>query len=410
MYNANAQWASDTETSVPSDEHGLANSLDGLRIAITIFDSHERLIFANQHFCRLLPSLPPRADLIGRTYEDLIRQEARLGLLDSELCAQLDYFIVARRAQLISVPSQALDIALADGRKLSVQASPIHDGWILHWSDVTEARRDAAELAEMRRRARLDGESAARQDGYLSGVANSSDPGVAQSEESRTVLRTMSHELKTPLNAIIGFSDLMSSMADRLGPEQVKEYAELIHGSGQNLMRLINQIVDLSKIAGGQYDLNRRDVDISSIIWIVKSTLEGAAIAKHIRIDADGAPLGIILSADEAACEIMITQLLDNAIRYTQSGGLIRIAAMRQDGFIRIVVADNGPGVAAKDLARILQPFEQISRAASDEKSAGGGLGLTLVKAFAELHGGRLVLASSPQKGLTATLDLPVTG
>ena len=124
-----------------------------------------------------------------------------------------------------------------------------------------------------------------------------------------------------------------------------------------------------------------------------------------IAIDADACPIGLIVEADETAFTTMMQNLLDNAVTFGRPGGIIRLSATRESATIALRIADDGPGVAEADLERILEPFEQA--AASGEHDKGAGLGLTLVKAFAELEGGRLALSSAPGKGFAATVTLP---
>ena len=148
----------------------------------------------------------------------------------------------------------------------------------------------------------------------------------------KTFLRTMSHELKTPLNAIIGFSDLLVQMCDRFGPEQVKEYAGLIHAGGNNLLRLLNQILDLTKIAGGKFELSRTRLDAGGALWIACDGLVERAAAKGITLDASACPVGLLVDADEAAFGQMIHQLLDNALAFTPPGGTVRLSVKRSNG------------------------------------------------------------------------------
>jgi cell cycle sensor histidine kinase DivJ len=215
----------------------------------------------------------------------------------------------------------------------------------------------------------------------------------------------MSHELKTPLNAILGFSELMTAMAGRLSPQQVREYSALIHQGGSSLLKIINQIMDLTKISAGRYELRRIRLDAGSQLWLLKEEFEARAAARGMVIDADACPIGLIVEADESVFATMMQNLLDNAVTFGRPGGTIRLSASRESGTIALRIADDGPGVAEADLERILEPFEQA--AASAEHDKGAGLGLTLVKAFAELEGGRLALSSAPGKGFAATVTLP---
>jgi signal transduction histidine kinase len=225
----------------------------------------------------------------------------------------------------------------------------------------------------------------------------------------KTLLRTMSHELKTPLNAILGFSDLLNQMAERFSADQVKEYATLIHAGGQNLLKLINQILDLSRLAAGKFEPQPVRMDVSGALWVAKDAFAERAAAKNIEIDAEGCPIGLLADVDEAAFGQILTQLMLNAVTYTQEGGRVMLRARISDGRIVLSIADNGPGVAVDDLGRILQPFEQGGRSTTDHEH-GAGLGLTLAKAFAEVHGGSLSIASEQGKGFTAIIELPETG
>jgi cell cycle sensor histidine kinase DivJ len=218
------------------------------------------------------------------------------------------------------------------------------------------------------------------------------------------LLRTMSHELKTPLNAILGFSDLMVNLADNMGPAQVREYAGLIHQGGCNLFKMLNQIMDLTKVSAGRYDLQKAALDAGQLISAARDNYLARAAAKNIAIAAV-CPPGLKVMADENVLTNMLNALLDNAVTFTQDAGRIELLAERMDGNVQLRVRDTGPGVPAADLDRILQPFEHAGKVADHAK--GAGLGLTLVKAFAELHGGALAVESGPGEGFLAIITLP---
>jgi cell cycle sensor histidine kinase DivJ len=216
----------------------------------------------------------------------------------------------------------------------------------------------------------------------------------------------MSHELKTPLNAIIGFSDLLGTLADSASPDQIREYAGLIHTGGNNLLRMLNQIMDLTKISAGRYELNRQPLDAGLSLWALKDRFDEAAGAKAIEIAVEDCDSGLTVDIDETAYNTLLGNLVENAVNFTPQGGRIRLGAVRDGGSVCITVADNGPGVAEADLTRILEPFEQGGRSTTDHP-AGAGLGLTLVKAICELLGGTLTLQSKPGEGFTAIVALP---
>ncbi len=517
------------EAATPS----VMEALDCLRVAIAVFDAQEHLVFANEHFNYMFRSLPSRDELMGCSYEDMIRMEISGGYItDADAMNDVENYVACRRAQLFAGDYSPRDVPLADGRIIEIKTRRTKErGWITLWTDVTLARQNLKLLhaaialsadafaffdrndrltlcneeyaaingvssthdliglsfanvikrvadhavanadtnlwlekrAEihgvpagaitmetksgtaylLRDRAAGDGgrivvltdvtdhhraekalaeqtraldatrralevtkaESEA-QANYLAVLSTRLDQTTASANTTKTtLLRTMSHELKTPLNAIIGFSDLLSSLADRASPDQIREYAGLIHLGGNNLLRLLNQILDLTKISAGRYDLHCQAMDVGGSLWEAKERFEDRAGAKNIEIEAADCALAVV--ADENAYTAMLNYLIENAVNFTHPGGKVWLSAEQTDKLIRIIVTDNGPGVAESDLARILEPFEQGGRSTTDHE-AGAGLGLTLVKAFSELHGGSLTVQSSPGKGFTATIELPV--
>ncbi|HWC62749.1 MAG TPA: HAMP domain-containing sensor histidine kinase, partial [Rhizomicrobium sp.] len=274
-------------------------------------------------------------------------------------------------------------------------------------TDITEKARAEDALAQAQRSLEDARHQAARQSGYLADLTKRLDLASAQADNAKTMLlRTMSHELKTPLNAILGFSDLMLNLADTMGPDQVREYAGLIHQGGCNLFKMLNQIMDLTKISAGRYDLQKAVLDAGQLISAARDNYLARSAAKNIAIAAL-CPPGLKVVADENVLTNMLNALLDNAVTFTQESGRIELSAEMMDGKVELRVRDNGPGVAAADLDRILQPFEHAGKAADHAK--GAGLGLTLVKAFAELHGGTLAVESGPGKGFRAIIILPAS-
>jgi two-component system cell cycle sensor histidine kinase PleC len=282
------------------------------------------------------------------------------------------------------------------------------------FTDITDSRRTEAALDEQTKAleraktalARSESE-ARKQARYLADLSEKLGAVQAEAGTAKTAfLRTMSHELKTPLNAIIGFADLLRNTPGRFSAEQLGEYAELIHGAGNNLLRLLNQILDLTKIAAGRYELNRSTMESQCAVRTALDAVAAMAADKAIVLDESAVPGACPVNADEGALTAMLQQLLENAIHFSPEGSTVRLIAGQENGGTWLSVCDNGPGVAAKDLPRILEPFEQVGRGTADH-SGGAGLGLTLVKALAELQDGALTLASEPGKGFTATITLP---
>ena len=195
-------------------------------------------------------------------------------------------------------------------------------------------------------------------------------------------------------------------MADNLTPVQVREYAGLVHQGGNNLLKIINQIMDLTKISAGRYDLRRMPVDAGSVLWLTRDVFLSRAAARNIEIDADACPVGLMADADESVFTAMVHSLVDNAVTFC-TGSKITLSAHVTEAGIAVTVADDGGGVAPQDLARIQEPFEHAGHCEGSQHAKGAGLGLTLVKSFAELHGGWLELDSELGEGFRATITLP---
>jgi len=215
----------------------------------------------------------------------------------------------------------------------------------------------------------------------------------------------MSHELRTPLNAIIGFSEVMSEgMFGELNEKQ-QEYSQDIHASGQHLLSLINDILDLSKIEAGRMELEITEFHlptaIENALTLVRERAGRREIALEIHIDER---LGHI-EADERKIRQVVLNLLSNAIKFTPEGGRIDVRARPSDGSLELSVTDTGIGIAPEDHEAVFEEFRQVGR--SDKKAEGTGLGLTLCRKFIELHGGRIWVKSEVGHGSTFTFTIP---
>jgi signal transduction histidine kinase len=229
----------------------------------------------------------------------------------------------------------------------------------------------------------------------------------AASRHKSEFLANMSHELRTPLNAVIGFSEvLIQRMFGELNDKQ-DEYLKDIYASGQHLLSLINDILDLSKIEAGRMELAAAPFHLPSAlenaVTLVKERAGRHGIALELDIDRR---LGEIVG-DERKVKQVLLNLLSNAVKFTPEGGRISLKAGRTDGMVQIAVSDTGIGIAPEDQAAIFEEFRQVG---SDEsrKQEGTGLGLTLAKKFVELHGGRIWVESELGRGSSFTFTLPL--
>jgi signal transduction histidine kinase/DNA-binding response OmpR family regulator len=220
-------------------------------------------------------------------------------------------------------------------------------------------------------------------------------------------LANMSHELRTPLNAILGFSELLIDAKNGQFPAATSlRFLEQIHTSGQHLLGLINDILDLSKIEAGQMELRLQMVSVADVVSQVASIVEPLAAQKQLHIESEARGAGQIL-ADEGKLKQMILNLVSNAIKFTPAGGTVTVTAARVGDRLEIAVSDNGIGIAEHDLDRLFKEFQQIDSGA-DRKQQGTGLGLVLTRRLAVLHGGNVRAESELGAGSRFTIDLPV--
>ena len=220
-------------------------------------------------------------------------------------------------------------------------------------------------------------------------------------------LANMSHELRTPLNAIIGFSEMMQRQL--LGPVGNARYLDYIGGireSGEHLLDLINDILDMSKIEIGKYELYVEEMNIGKIIRLAVHMIEGRAHEAQVRLITDDLPDDIQVTADRRALMQILLNLLSNAVKFTNPGGSVEVRCLRELGGIAIAVTDTGIGIPKDKLEVVTLPFEQAGSELT-RKYEGSGLGLAITKDLIELHGGTLDIESELGVGTTVTVTLP---
>jgi len=221
-------------------------------------------------------------------------------------------------------------------------------------------------------------------------------------------LANMSHELRTPLNAIIGFSHIIASeMMGPVGTAKYLSYGRDIERSGQHLLQLIGEILDLAKIETGKFSLDEAEVDLGEVVRDAVRVIQPQSEAAHVALEVGNDGAGLIVRADPLRLKQILLNLLSNAVKFTDRGGQVRIEAEAADGAgLAIRVIDTGIGIAPEDIERIMLPFEQVGSAMA-RNTGGTGLGLALAREFAALHEGTLTLDSRLGQGTTATVRLP---
>lgn len=231
--------------------------------------------------------------------------------------------------------------------------------------------------------------------------------GPPRERAKQSFLAAMSHELRTPLNAIIGFAEIID--AEVFGPLSVPQYHGYVRdilGSARHLLHIIEDVLEITRAEAGELVLNRREVDVASLIGQALVSVQGQCKAKRIKIAAD-LPQDVVIKVDPDKLARVLASLLSNAVKFSNDGSVVRLAVRLQDcGLVAITVQDKGIGMREEAIERAFAPFVQLDDDLSRQFD-GSGLGLPLARLLTELHGGSIRLDSIPGSGTTATLSLP---
>ncbi len=369
-----------TEQALRESEENFRNLFENSQLGISV-SRNEKLLFCNQAF----------AKIFGFDDTDDIMQISSTQLLAAphERDRTMKY-IDARTAGEPVPETYEFEGVRKDGnriwlrrsaRTVSWRSMPAIQGTVI---DVTNRRRAKERL----RKAMTDAEFANR---------SKSD-----------FLAKMSHELRTPLNAIIGFSEVLKAETfGALGHPKYEEYVGDISASGHHLLDMINDILDMSKIEAGKYELRIGEVDPRQVaqetIHVFNPEIEQNRLSVEMQFDDDVAEL----TGDPRAMKQILLNLLSNAIKFTPRGGKITVAVeCAADNFLDISVTDTGIGIAADDIAKVLKPFNQVG-SAQVTVHHGTGLGLPIVNSLVELHKGRMQISSEPGVGTTVRVSFP---
>jgi signal transduction histidine kinase len=232
------------------------------------------------------------------------------------------------------------------------------------------------------------------------------DGAEAANRTKSEFLANMSHELRTPLNAVIGFSEMIK--VEMFGPvsERYRGYAADIFNSGSHLLELINEILDLSKLEAGQFELSEEEIDLTGTVVACLHLVGAQAQKSKIQISTALGPEVRLIRGDDRRMRQILINLLSNAVKFTPEGGKVRVSSFLKNGGLAIEVSDTGIGIAAEDIPKVMASFGQIESKIS-RKHEGSGLGLPLAKHLVELHGGTLTIESQVNVGTTVTVMLP---
>ena len=357
------------------------------------------------------------AGTAGREAKGADRQAAE-GAVSAlrEFAIQLDNATTARTKALIAQNASAYERSrnLFIGTAAGAILLALTLGFVLSWSLIGPIQRIEARLA-----ATASGDFAGHVDvsnrdelGALAANVNRMNDELrrlykeleAASQHKSDFLASMSHELRTPLNAIIGFSQVLREEMVGEVNEKQKEYLDDILSSGNHLLSLINDVLDLSKVEAGQVELDIAQFSLREALESGVVMVRERATTDGVRITVEPTDVGIV-SGDERRVRQVIFNLLSNAVKFTPEGGSVDVHAQRVNGEVRVLVADSGPGIAAEDRERIFEEFQQTE--AGIEQREGTGLGLALSKRLVELHGGRIWVEGEVGEGSTFVFTLP---
>jgi cell cycle sensor histidine kinase DivJ len=248
---------------------------------------------------------------------------------------------------------------------------------------------------------------AGQSDAELDALKAERDAALAANRSKSEFLAAVSHELRTPLNAIIGFSDVMKQRLFGPLPARYAEYGDLIHESGAHLLELIGDVLDMSKIEADRYELTPEPFDARDVVEICTKMLRLKAQEAGLALYCETGDAPLQVQADRKAMRQILLNLLSNAVKFTPDGGAVVVMARAQGPDLVLAVGDSGVGIAADELDSIGKPYSQ-SNSGRTTSERGTGLGLSLVRSLAEMHGGTMSVQSAPNAGTTVTVRLPV--
>jgi two-component system cell cycle sensor histidine kinase PleC len=378
----------------------LRDAIETIPEAFVLWDADNRLVLCNSNF-QELHDLPDEAITVGASYESLVAAGQKP---------------VVRNKIVTAGPAipgaRTFEAQLEDGRWLHISERRTKDGgYVSVGTDITALKTHEEKLIDSEKRLMATVQdlrvsqqrSAELTEKYAVEKMRAEEANQAKSK----FLANMSHELRTPLNAIIGFSEIMeSNMFGPLGSEKYHEYCGDIRGSGQYLLEVINDILDMSKIEAGRIRLDFEDLDLDTLLSEAMRVVSARAEEKQLDVASRISP-DLRLRADRRALKQVVLNLLSNAVKFTPAGGRITVRGRVSGECIVLAIADTGIGIAKDALAKLGRPFEQVESQLT-KSHQGSGLGLAISKSLVNLHGGRMHIRSRLGKGTLVVVRLPL--
>jgi two-component system, cell cycle sensor histidine kinase PleC len=386
----------------------LKDAIENISEAFVLWDTESKLVLCNSKY-QQFHSLPASVCVPG-THYNVVAQSSREPVVKQYVPGQ----IIDRSG------ARSVEVQLADSRWLQINERRTKDGgFVSVGTDITALKKQEENLLssektlmETVRDLQKERQTAEEQSQRLAELADkyASEKGRAEAanRSKSEFLANMSHELRTPLNAIIGFSEVMTNeFFGPIGTPKYIEYANDIRRSGQFLLDVINDILDMSKIEAGRLDLELEQVSFPNLLEEVMRLVGPRASEGRISViqeTGEAKPF----RADRRALKQVMINLMSNAVKFTPEGGTVRITGRSGEAGFVFTIADTGIGIPQRDIQKLGRPFEQVENQFT--KSRGGsGLGLAISRSLVELHNGRLDIASTVGRGTTVTVTLPQT-
>jgi two-component system cell cycle sensor histidine kinase PleC len=377
----------------------LRDAIETIPEAFVLWDADNRLVLCNSNF-QELHNLPDEAISVGASYEAVVAAGTQPVVRNKVPTAGR------------TVPgARTFEAQLEDGRWLHISERRTKDGgYVSVGTDITTLKMHEEKLVESEQRLMATVADLRASQQRLAELAEKYAAEKTRAEEASQAkskfLASMSHELRTPLNAIIGFSEIMESgMFGPLGADKYQEYCSDIRGSGQYLLDVINDVLDMAKIEAGRIRLEPEHIALDPLLAEAMRVVSGRAEEKQVTLDCEIAP-GLTLNADRRALKQIALNLLSNAVKFTSQRGRVVMRGKAVNDSLLLGFADTGIGIARDALTRLGRPFEQVEGQLT-KSHHGSGLGLAIAKSLVELHGGRMRIRSQLGKGTVVLVWLP---
>jgi two-component system cell cycle sensor histidine kinase PleC len=380
----------------------LRDAIETIPEAFVLWDAQNRLVLCNSNFQKL-HNLPDGAVAAGTPYEDVVAA-GRKHVIRAKVKGERSEQPGARN----------FEAQLDDGHWLYIGERRTKDGgYVSVGTDVTALKENERKLITSEKRLLATIEDLRHSQQQLQDLAEKYAEEKTRAEDASQAkskfLANMSHELRTPLNAIIGFSEIMETgMFGELGAPKYREYCRDIHQSGQYLLDVINDVLDMSKIEAGRFRLEPEEVELDQILADAMRIVSTTGEEKSLSLNARVMP-HVRLRADRRALKQVALNLLSNAVKFTPNGGRVTVRGRARGGCVLIAISDTGIGIPKEALKKLGRPFEQVESQLT-KSYHGSGLGLAIAKSLVELHGGVMRIRSTQGAGTIVLVRLPVAG